>query len=144
MLSFGTDSINRLSHVSRPKNAGYIGIAVFAGTRGANSEIPESKGQNDIYLIGANSNNADSYTDSTRAGRYKQISLVENKSFNRLQDGASADDYSLFYEGDVFSSADSVYLTGGKFNDKTPIGFDIEITSIGTSASLKVACTLEA
>ena len=107
-------------------------------------EIPESKGQNDIYLIGASSNNADSYTDSTRAGRYKQISLVENKSFNRLQDGASADDYSLFYEGDVFSSADSVYLTGGKFNDKTLIGFDIEITSIGTSASLKVACTLEA
>lgn len=94
------------------------------------NEIPSEYDKNTYYIIGANNNNSDSYTDSTRVGRYKQIALIENKDINYLQSGESADDDSLFYKGDVFNSKTSIYLLNNKFNNKEDINFKITINDI--------------
>lgn len=94
------------------------------------NEIPSEYSNNTYYIIGANNNNSDSYTDSTRVGRYKQIALIENKDINYLQSGASADDESLFYKGDVFNSKTSIYLLNNKFNNKEEVNFKITINDI--------------
>ena len=100
--------------------------------------IPEDKGES-FYLIGANANNVDSYTDASRVGRYKQIQLVENKTVNRLQSGYPADDDSLFYEGDVFDSAACpAYISNGLFNNGEEIGFTIAVNSLGETANLTI------
>lgn len=93
-------------------------------------EIPEDRPSDIYYLIGASNNNKDSRTDASRQGRYKQIALVENKKFNRLQVGESADNDSLFQEGDVFSSDGSAYLLNGCWNDKTKVGLIMEVLSL--------------
>lgn len=94
------------------------------------NEIPSEYDKNTYYIIGANNNNSDSYTDSTRVGRYKQIALIENKDINYLQSGESADNDSLFYKGDVFNSKTSIYLLNNKFNNKEDINFKITINDI--------------
>ena len=100
--------------------------------------IPEDKGES-FYLIGANANNVDSYTDASRVGRYKQIQLIENKKVNLLQSGYPADDDSLFYEGDVFDSSDcSAYISNGLFNNREEIGFEVKVNSLGETASLTI------
>lgn len=95
-------------------------------------EIPSQKNETDYYRIGASNNLSDSYTDASRKGRYKQISLVENKSINYLQSGWTADDDSLFYKGDCFDSDTSVYLLNGQFNNKNRIGLKITIDDLTT------------
>ena len=94
-------------------------------------EIPQEKSSElDYYVIGASNNLADSYTDASRQGRYKQIQLIENKEYNFLQSGQTADDDSLFYEGDVFNSNQSAFLTNGLFNNQEKIGFQITIDQL--------------
>ena len=93
-------------------------------------EIPEDVPSDTYYLIGASNNYEDSRTDASRQGRYKQIALVENKEFNRLQVGESADNGSLFQEGDVFSSETSAYFLNGSWNDKTKILLTMEVLSM--------------
>ncbi len=99
------------------------------------SSIPEEAEDGVIYRIGASSNENDSYTDASRKGRYKQVSLIENKEFNKLQNGASADDDSLFYEGDSFLSSSSPYLLNGCWNDKSPISISLEVNSLGDDSA---------
>ncbi len=96
-------------------------------------EIPEEKDEGIYYVIGASNSNDDSRTDAKRVGRYKQIALVENKKENKLQDGQSADNDSLFQEGDVFDTQDSVFFNKDQetavncWNDGTPINFRISV-----------------
>lgn len=42
----------------------------------------------------------------------------------------TADDDSLFYEGDVFDSNQSAFLTNGLFNNQEKIGFQITIEQL--------------
>lgn len=93
-------------------------------------EIPTTKEDGTYYQIGASNSTKDSYTDARRQGRYKQIALVENKSENALQNGATADDDSLFHKGDAFHSDDNVYLPNGVFDDKSSIGYSLEIGAL--------------
>ena len=94
------------------------------------NEIPESYNSDIYYLIGASNNNQDSRTDASRQGRYKQVALIENKQYNKLQAGENADDDSLFYEGDVFDSSTSPYLLNGNWNNGTSINFTISIDKL--------------
>lgn len=55
---------------------------------------------------------------------------MENKEYNFLQSGQTADDDSLFYEGDVFDSNQSAFLTNGLFNNQEKIGFQITIEQL--------------
>jgi len=99
------------------------------------SSIPEIYDTDTYYLIGASNNNEDSYTDASRKGRYKQIALIENKTYNTLQSGSAADDDSLFYEGDVFDSTTSAYLLNGKFNDGTSVALKISVDAINENGA---------
>src|SRR5574344_1436109 len=92
--------------------------------------IPSTIESGTLYQIGANNTDKYSYTDARRQGRFKQVGLVENKTVNNLQNGATADDDSLFHEGDTFDSSDSIYLPNGLFNDKTAIGYRISVGSL--------------
>ena len=94
------------------------------------NEIPEKYDDNIYYLVGASNNNQDSRTDASRQGRYKQVALIENKQYNKLQAGESADDDSLFYEGDVFDSSTSPYLLNGNWNNGTSINFTVSIDKL--------------
>ena len=94
------------------------------------NEIPESYDSDIYYLIGASNNNEDSRTDASRQGRYKQVALIENKQYNKLQAGENADDDSLFYEGDVFDSSTSPYLLNGNWNNGTSINFTISVDKL--------------
>lgn len=101
-------------------------------------EIPNESDEY-YYTIGASNNISDSITDSSRQGRYKQIQLIENKDFNNLQSGMTADDDSLFYENDVFNSNDSIYIRNGSFNNSQKINFEIIIEGINSNyATLKI------
>lgn len=103
------------------------------------NEIPDEHPADTYYLIGASNSYEDSRTDASRQGRYKQIALIENKEFNRLQVGESADNDSLFQKGDVFSSEDSAYLLNGSWNDKTKVSLTMEVLSMDESkATLKL------
>lgn len=83
------------------------------------------------YIIGASNNVSDSYTDAKRQGRYKQITLIENKDFNNLQAGYNADDESLFYEGDVFGSTISNYFPNkNAFNNGEKLNLEIIVNSL--------------
>lgn len=93
-------------------------------------EIPETHDEGIYYLIGASNNNEDSRTDASRQGRYKQISLIENKPYNQLQSGMSADNDSLFKVGDIFDSANSAYLLNGKWNSGEDISFTLKVEQI--------------
>lgn len=106
-------------------------------------EIPEEKNsESDYYIIGASNNIADSYTNASRQGRYKQIQLIENKEYNFLQSGQTADDDSLFYEGDVFDSNQSVFLTNGLFNNQEEIDFQITVDQLTADyATLTISYT---
>ena len=94
------------------------------------NEIPEEHPEDVYYVIGASNNYEDSRTDASRQGRYKQVALVENKEFNRLQIGESADNDSLFQVGDIFSSDSSAYLLNGNWNDKTKVNLQMEVLSM--------------
>ena len=101
-------------------------------------EIPNESDEY-YYTIGASNNISDSITDSSRQGRYKQIQLIENKDFNNLQSGMTADDDSLFYENDVFNSNGSIYIRNGSFNNSQKINFEIIIEGINSNyATLKI------
>jgi M6 family metalloprotease-like protein len=101
--------------------------------------IPSVKESGVSYQIGANNSDSYSYTDARRKGRYKQIALVENKSENNLQSGATADEGSLFYEGDSFDSSTNVYLPNGLFNDKSTIGYKVHVDSLAdTGATITI------
>lgn len=104
------------------------------------SLIPEAYDEDTYYIIGASNNKEDSYTDASRQGRYKQIALIENKAYNTLQSGSSADDDSLFYEGDVFDSSSSAYLLNGNFNDGSTVSLRMSVDSITEE---KATITLE-
>lgn len=93
-------------------------------------EIPEEYPDGTYYVIGASNSIADSRTDAKRAGRYKQIALVENKQYNQLQSGATADNDSLFQVGDVFDSKTSAYITNNKWNKGGDISFTLEVTQM--------------
>jgi len=93
------------------------------------SEIP-TKEDGSYYVIGASNNEGDSRTDASREGRYKQIALVENKEYNRLQIGESADNDSLFKTGDVFDSSSSAYLLRGSWNNGKKIGVTMEVKEL--------------
>ncbi len=92
--------------------------------------IPSSYPEDEMYVIGACNSNEGSRTDASRQGRYKQIALVENKEFNRLQTGESADDGSLFYQGDEFSSSSSPYFLRGEWNSKEAINLTMKVDEI--------------
>lgn len=94
------------------------------------SSIPDTYDENIYYIIGANNNKSDSYTDASRQGRYKQIGLVENKEYNTLQSGNYADDDSLFYECDTFDSANSSYLLNGNFNNGESISLKMTVDEL--------------
>ena len=104
------------------------------------TEIPETYDSNTYYVIGAENSTEGSRTDATRQGRYKQIALVENKEFNKLKSGATADNDSLFKKGDVFDSSNSVYLLNGQWNDKTDVNFKVEVDDL-TSAYARLTIT---
>lgn len=83
------------------------------------------------YIIGASNNVSDSYTDAKRQGRYKQITLIENKEINYLQAGNNADNDSLFYEGDVFDSTISNYFPNkNAFNNGEKLNWEIIVNSL--------------
>ncbi len=101
--------------------------------------IPTNYDDDVYYIIGASNSNSDSYTDSSRVGRYKQIALIENKEVNELQNGSVADDESLFYEGDKFDSRKSAYILNNKFNNKNEVNFVISVNDINTNfASINI------
>ena len=105
------------------------------------NEIPEDVDSSTYYVIGASNSTADSRTDSSRQGRYKQIALVENKQFNKLQSGSPADNDSLFQIGDAFDSSDSAYLLKGAWNDNTKIGLKMEVLAMDINkATIKLTC----
>ncbi len=88
------------------------------------------------YVIGASNNVKDSYTDAKRQGRYKQITLIENKEVNNLQVGHSADDESLFYEGDIFDSVTASYFPNpNAFNNKEVLNLEIIINSLSDESA---------
>ncbi len=93
------------------------------------NEIP-SADDGSYYVIGASNNEGDSRTDASREGRYKQVALVEKKEYNRLQLGESADNDSLFKEGDTFDSSKSAYLLRGNWNDGNKIGVTMEVKEL--------------
>lgn len=102
-------------------------------------EIPNTKEEGVYYVIGASNSYADSRTDASRQGRYKQIAMIENKKYNLLQNGESADDDSLFYEGDIFTSNNSPYLINGKYNTKKDVDLIIEVVELTSDyATLKI------
>ena len=104
------------------------------------SEIPDDYPSDTYYLIAASNSTQDSRTDSTRQGRYKQIALIENKQYNKLQTGVSADDDSLFYAGDTFDSSSSAFILNGSWNDKTKMDVTISVDSIdGESATITIS-----
>jgi len=94
------------------------------------NEIPSEYDENTYYVIAASNNTEDSHTDASRQGRYKQIALIENKEFNTLQSGATADNDSLFQVGDVFSSFDSAYISNGKFNNGNEINLTMTVNEM--------------
>ena len=105
-------------------------------------EIPETHDEGIYYLIGASNNNEDSRTDASRQGRYKQISLIENKPYNQLQSGMSADNDSLFKVGDIFDSSNSAYLLNGKWNSGEDISFTLRVEQINEeNATLTIEYT---
>lgn len=95
------------------------------------NEIPANRSEQDWYTIGASNSNSDSLTDSSRKGRYKEIALIENKKFNYLQSGGFADEQSLFYEGDVFDSSNTVYINNNSFNSGGKINYKVKVNSLG-------------
>ncbi len=97
------------------------------------SEIPDEAKEGTYYVIGASNSEQDSRTDASRNGRYKQIALIENKPYNKLQVGASADDDSLFKAGDSFLSSSSAYLLNGSWNDGSPINISFKVNSLAES-----------
>lgn len=94
--------------------------------------IPETYDEDIYYVIGASNSKADSRTD-TREGRYKQIALVDNLDYNRFQAGNAADNDSLFQEGDVFDTQESVFFIQNQetgvscWNNGSPINFRITV-----------------
>lgn len=104
------------------------------------SEIPEEYDSTVYYVIGASNSEEDSRTDASRQGRYKQVALVENKKYNQLQSGKTADNDSLFQEGDSFDSSSSAYLLNGKWNDKTEINLKMEVKEL-TSSYARITLT---
>ena len=93
-------------------------------------EIPETKEKDVYYVIGASNSFESSRTDASRNGRYKQIALVENKTYNQLQSGVTADNDSLFQVGDSFDSSKSAYLLNGKWNKGGEISFRFHVDSM--------------
>lgn len=93
-------------------------------------EIPETKEKDVYYVIGASNSIESSRTDASRNGRYKQIALVENKTYNQLQSGVAADNDSLFQVGDSFDSSKSAYLLNGKWNKGGEISFRFHVDSM--------------
>lgn len=103
-------------------------------------EIPDSYGDDVYYMVGASNSIDESRTDASRKGRYKLISLLENKKYNNtLQMGIAADNDSLFQVGDVFDSSTSGYITDGRWNSGEEISFKMEVESIDSDkATLKI------
>ncbi len=102
-------------------------------------EIPSQKEDDIYYVIGASNSLTDSRTNASRNGRYKQIALVENKQYNQLQSGTSADNDSLFQAGDKFDSSSSAYLLNGKWNKGGEISFSFQVVSMNEqSATLTI------
>ena len=93
-------------------------------------EIPETSSDGVYYVIGASNSISDSRTDAKRAGRYKQIALIENKKYNQLQSGVPADNDSLFQVGDIFDSETSAYIANNKWNKGGDISFSLEVTQM--------------
>lgn len=97
------------------------------------NEIPSSAPDGEYYLIGASNNTSDSRTDASRQGRFKQIALIENKEYNTLQMGQSADNDSLFQAGDSFDSSSSVFINNNKWNDGNEMNISFTVNSMDSS-----------
>jgi len=134
---------SKTAYLNRPQGLSKAGIKIYhvdsrlakckkEGTELSFVSYTETIKDDDFYyIIGASNNVNDSYTDAKRPGRYKQITLIENKETNNLQAGYNADNDSLFYEGDVFDSTISNYFPNkNAFNNGEKLNLEIIVNSL--------------